>query len=165
MSDNAGDTWQHEVRSWEESVLIHRRRLTGPLGMAPCPQTPPCVRQRSERAAPAQFRSGSWAGFSGVQLTTGVPPLPTVNGTTVERRRDGSETDRHAALPRNVEEGQYRHKLDTDNRTACALHARRAGGRRRENRCSASRWRGTRVAGDRFRSCRVSRANVAGSCI
>ena len=34
---------------------------------------------------------------------TGIPPLPTVDDATGELRRDGSKTDRHGALPRNVE--------------------------------------------------------------
>jgi hypothetical protein len=34
-----------------------------------------------------------------------MPRLPIVDGAPGERRRDEFKTDRHAALPRNVEEG------------------------------------------------------------
>lgn len=61
--------------------------------------------------------------------------------------------------------GQNRHKLDADHWAACALRARRAIGGSGENRCSASRGTGIRVAGDRFRSYCDSRRHVSGSCI
>ena len=43
----------------------------------------------------------------GQRLPLTLTPLgPTVDGTNRELRRDSPETDRHAALQRNVEEGQ-----------------------------------------------------------
>lgn len=55
---------------------------------------------------------------------TGAPQLPAVDGATGERRRDESKTDRHAALPRNVEEGQYRQQADKDGQQECVFWAR-----------------------------------------
>jgi hypothetical protein len=51
-----------------------------------------------------------------------MPPLPTVNGKSGKLRRDGSKTDRHGALPRNVEKGQERRFLavHTDDRSCLA---------------------------------------------
>jgi hypothetical protein len=53
-------------------------------------------------------RFGSMAGFSDVQMAVALPSIPTVGAMTADRRRDGFKTDRHTALPRNVETGNCR---------------------------------------------------------
>jgi hypothetical protein len=54
---------------------------------------------------PTDESCGSKAGLSGVQMTIGVPPIPTISGIIGERRCDRFETEHRHALPRNVETG------------------------------------------------------------
>ena len=64
--------------------------------------TPEADIARNNFLAGQSGRSGSGAGLNGVQMTTGVPPIPTISAMTGERRRDRSKTEHHPALQRNV---------------------------------------------------------------
>jgi len=72
---------------------------------------------RRSRTSPGAHEPASGTlnrgGISSVQPMTGVPPIPTIDCSPGERRRDGSDTGRHAASPRNVEMGQGVEKSQT----------------------------------------------------
>lgn len=114
-------------RVWLDTTSL-RKRAPHPVNAGAAITHRPissCATAAAEGWSVADLVLGSRAGLSSVQSMSGVAPLPTDRRTLRQGRRDSPETDRHAAMQRNVGRGQERHKPDADDQTECAFRANR----------------------------------------